>query len=176
MSEKTEYLKGVLEQTRDFQGMPTYVAFGDGKWFYTEKQLVWNPEGPDVNRLEQTSVQRGFVTDLTSIPRPFWSLLPRDGAYVAAAIIHDWNYWFQKQSREEADEIFDIGMKELNVADATRKLIFQAVRTGGGSSWRNNKKLRASGEKRVLKKFPNSAAVTWDQWKKMDSVFNEDFV
>ena len=35
---------------------------------------------------------KGCVTDLASIPRPCWILLPPDGPWVKAAIIHDYLY------------------------------------------------------------------------------------
>ncbi|ECG8634089.1 DUF1353 domain-containing protein, partial [Salmonella enterica subsp. salamae] len=37
-------------------------------------------------------VPAGFVTDLATIPRIFWSLMPPDGKYAKAAIIHDYLY------------------------------------------------------------------------------------
>ncbi|EOD5071623.1 TPA: DUF1353 domain-containing protein [Salmonella enterica subsp. enterica serovar Enteritidis] len=36
------------------------------------------------------SVPAGFVTDLATVPRIFWTLLPPDGKYTKAAIIHDY--------------------------------------------------------------------------------------
>jgi hypothetical protein len=31
-----------------------------------------------------------FPTDLASVPRPFWALLPPNGTYERAAVLHDW--------------------------------------------------------------------------------------
>ncbi|EHQ1843915.1 DUF1353 domain-containing protein [Salmonella enterica subsp. enterica serovar Saintpaul] len=38
------------------------------------------------------SVPAGFVTDLATIPRIFWTILPTDGKYAKAVIIHNWMY------------------------------------------------------------------------------------
>lgn len=37
-------------------------------------------------------VPAGLITDLATIPRIFWILLPPDGKYAKAAIIHDYLY------------------------------------------------------------------------------------
>lgn len=46
------------------------------------------------------------------------------------------------------------------------------MRAGGGLSWAANAKLRESGEKRVIKKFPADALVSWSDWKKDPTVFD----
>lgn len=48
----------------------------------------------------------GFVTDLATVPRIFWSLLPPDGEYAKAAIIHDYLYHYPLRNRKESDLIF----------------------------------------------------------------------
>ncbi|TFV83173.1 DUF1353 domain-containing protein [Blastococcus sp. CT_GayMR16] len=35
-------------------------------------------------------VPADFPTDLASVPRVFWALIPPQGAYEAAAVLHDW--------------------------------------------------------------------------------------
>src|SRR5262245_27665811 len=37
--------------------------------------ITWKPDPPYVGKLPAVTVPAGFVTDLASIPRPFWSLL-----------------------------------------------------------------------------------------------------
>ncbi len=60
-------------------------------------------------------IPEGFKWDLSSVPRIFWSLLPPDGDFIIAALIHDWLYvdknsclsWFDgnnKQARKFADK------------------------------------------------------------------------
>jgi hypothetical protein len=171
LSEKQRYLEEVLQKTRDFSSIPTYSAFGDGKWFFTAKRIAWKPNPGQEGDYNKTNVPKGFVTDLASIPKAFWSLMPRDGVYLAAAIIHDYNYWFQEQTRFQADKIFDLGMQELGVSYLTRKTIYHSVRIGGNFSWNNNQKLRKKGERRILKKLPNSPNVKWSDWKEDLNVF-----
>ena len=35
-------------------------------------------------------VPKGYVTNLASIPRPFWGILPRNGKYGCASVAHDY--------------------------------------------------------------------------------------
>lgn len=94
-------------------------------------------------------VPEGFKTDLASIPRAAWSLLPPIGKYEAAAVIHDWLYWSQELSREDADAVFLDAMIYSGVGRLTRWLIFRAVRTFGGFAWRNNAADRVNGRTRM---------------------------
>ncbi|EDH3762922.1 DUF1353 domain-containing protein [Salmonella enterica subsp. enterica] len=61
------------------------------------------------------SVPAGFVTGLASVPRIFWTLLPPDGKYAKAAIIHDYLYDNALRTKQEADLIFLEGMTVLGV-------------------------------------------------------------
>lgn len=78
------------------------------------------------------TVPAGFVTDLATVPRAFWSLFPPDGDYAKAAVIHDYLYQSRTVSRLYADEIFNEAMAVLGVHPLTRWLIFKTVRTFGG--------------------------------------------
>ncbi|EFP3680354.1 DUF1353 domain-containing protein [Salmonella enterica] len=58
----------------------------------------------------------GFVTDPTTIPRIFWTLLPPDGKYAKSAIIHDYLYDNALRMKREDDLIFLLdGMTVLGV-------------------------------------------------------------
>jgi len=78
-------------------------------------------------------VHAGFVTDLASIPRPFWAIMPPHGEYAKAAIVHDYIYRtpFENFTRREADDIFLEGMEVLGVAKWRRNVIYYAVRAFG---------------------------------------------
>ena len=67
----------------------------------------------------------GFATDYASIPRALWSFLPPTGTYAAAAVIHDWLYWTQTTTREEADQVFREAMLVSCVGAAKRATIYQ---------------------------------------------------
>lgn len=131
--------------------------------YYLDKEIRWSPgpgqDGPAV------VVPVGFVTDLASIPRVFWSLLPTDGAYTFPAIIHDYLYWTQKYPRDTADSVFRYGMDDMKVSSAVALAIYTAVRVGGKSAWVNNAKLKQAGEMRLLREFPDDPTTTWSEWK-----------
>jgi len=69
-----------------------------------------------------------------------WSFIPRWGKYGNAAVIHDFLYWEQKLSKEEADRIFLEAMDVLEVTLLKRKLIYFAVKYFGRCVWNKNKK------------------------------------
>lgn len=131
--------------------------------YYLDKEISWSPDasqdGPAV------VVPAGFVTDLASIPRIFWSLLPTDGIYTFPAIVHDYLYWTQKYPRETADIVFRYGMADMKVSTVAASAIYTAVRVGGGSAWADNAKLKMAGEMRLLREFPDSPTTTWSEWK-----------
>lgn len=140
---------------------PTYVLLRPIKWFAGKN-------GPDLPLVE---VPKGFVTDLTSVPRPFWSLLRPDGEYAYAAIIHDYLYWTQPIDRATADSIFWSAMQDFGIDSATAGAIFAAVRAGGSVAWENNKRAREGGERRILARFPQDPTITWADWKTRPNVF-----
>ncbi|ECH9713658.1 DUF1353 domain-containing protein [Salmonella enterica subsp. enterica serovar Javiana] len=77
------------------------------------------------------SVPAGFITDLASVPRIFWTLLPPDGKYAKAAIIHDWMYDNALRTKKEADLIFLDGMTVLGVPRWKRTIMYYAVKLFG---------------------------------------------
>ena len=72
----------------------------------------------------------GFVTDFASIPRPLWTLASPHEFYSRASIIHDFLYWDQRWTREQADRIMLIAMQESVVGFAERHAIYVGVRAG----------------------------------------------
>jgi hypothetical protein len=148
---------------------PAVQAFVDWDWFYLEGELEWQPNPGQ--SLPETRVPMGFVSDLASIPQVFWSALPKTGRYAYAAIVHDYLYWDQRTDRRTADNIFRAAMQDLKVPSAKAMLIYNAVRAGGESAWRSNTQSKKSGEKRILKRFPENRLVSWEQWRKQPGVF-----
>ena len=72
-------------------------------------------------------VARGFVTDLASVPRIFWPIVPPYGKHLEASILHDFlcrNGW----PRKTADREFLHAMKRAGVKRWRRMLMFWAVR------------------------------------------------
>ena len=87
-----------------------------------------------------TTLQRGFETDLASIPRIIRSITPQIGHHIQAAIVHDFIYRDPgakvRWSREAADRLFYDGMKSLGVYWLRRWVMYLGVRAFGGLSWR----------------------------------------
>lgn len=144
--------------------------FSDPMWALTEP-ITWIPEVSAKTDLKTVTVPRGFVTDLTSVPPEFFSLLRPEGPYAYAAVIHDYLYWLQQRPRLEADEILRLVMDEFSVSTTDKWAIYAGVRVGGGLAWKKNAELRASGEKRILKKFPVDPREKWTTWKSRADVF-----
>lgn len=80
-------------------------------------------------------VPKGFETDLASIPRLFWRVLPPIGRYDKPAVIHDWLYRHNGLTRLQADQVLLEAMTAEGVPEWQRTLIFYAVRVGGWKPW-----------------------------------------
>jgi hypothetical protein len=143
--------------------------FKDPMWALL-KPISWQPN-PGQKALDRVDVPAGFVTDFASIPRAFYTLLRPDGEYSYAAIFHDYLYWTQTRSKEESDEIFRLAMLDFNIDGIIVATIYEAVHRFGRTAWDENSRLRLAGEERILVKFPEDPRTTWEEWKKLPSVF-----
>lgn len=122
---------------------PLRVEFLDGqkggRWKLLESFAYFHDKGMWGTWID---VPAGFVTDFASIPRMFWSWLPKTGEYAKAAVVHDWLYFAGHVKgvgaieRSFADEVFRDAMADLGVPGLRRKLMWLAVRLGAGSTWR----------------------------------------
>jgi hypothetical protein len=140
--------------------------------YYLIKPTTWTPSANLDKKFEPVRVPAGFVFTLDSIPRAFSSVLRPDGALAQASVIHDYLYWTQTHPRAEADEIFKLAMQDLSIDSMTASSLYTAVRSFGQAAWDENAKLKAAGERRVLKEFPADPKVTWADWKKRADVFS----
>lgn len=79
---------------------------------------------------QKITVPAGFETDLASVPRVFWRIMPRDdGKYRAAAVIHD--YAIGQVSWDDAATIFDEALKDNGTGRFQRSVMVRAVRMAG---------------------------------------------
>lgn len=154
-----------------FARAPHIIPFVDLDYFYTDGTIEWVPNEP--NEGVPVTVPEGFVSDLASIPQAFWSILPKTARHAYAAIVHDYLYWTQTTKRHEADLIFKIAMQDLKVPTATLETLYNAVYYGGQSAWDDDAKLKAAGEKRILKRFPDNPLVSWSEWRTQPDVFSD---
>ncbi len=116
------------------QRPPRLIPFSDGEYWVLGNDLVFAIRDSG----EKIIVPRGFVTDFASVPRIFWTFFPKHGEYTRAAIVHDFLYWEQRCTREQADELFDILMEDSDVDSTSRFTIYAAVRVWGGDAWEEN--------------------------------------
>lgn len=91
---------------------------------------------------ETTHCPVGFRTDLSSIPRAFWRILPPHGTYDKMGVIHD--QVFQRGrigericTRAEADELALEMCEELGVPWLQRQMIYRGLQTGSWIAWNN---------------------------------------
>lgn len=80
-------------------------------------------------------VHKGYQSDLASVPRLFWRLIPPDGKHSPAAWVHDVLYEAEVVPRKAADDVFREALKELGVGALKRNIMYWAVRLGGGLTW-----------------------------------------
>jgi hypothetical protein len=115
-------------------------------------------------------IPSGFLTDYASVPRLLTPLIPKNGAYDRAALIHDYLYWLQDAKSSDieslnsdvnptafmlhknggliycdkaiADEIFNLALKFLGVGAIRRKAMVYSVKLFAGGAWNENRRLR----------------------------------
>jgi hypothetical protein len=149
---------------------PLFLGRFADRFYFLREPIGWTPnEGQEGHK--PVEVPTGFVTDFASIPRAFWALLPPDGLYTYPAIIHDYLYWEQPVSKSEADLILRYAMEDFKVDKITIETIYNGVKFGGAGAWNSNAALKASGEKRTLKTFPEDPKITWEDWKTKPNAF-----
>ena len=106
------------------------VSKVDKRLWEVEREFTYYIGDEESN--ESVTVPEGFMTDFASIPRIFWTILPPDGEYTQAAVLHDYLYHTKIFDRKKCDAIFLEAMTVLNVPRWKRWIIYRAVRLFGG--------------------------------------------
>jgi Protein of unknown function (DUF1353) len=109
----------------------------------------WRLEVPYTYHDDGTAitVPAGFEFDLSSVPRPFWSLIAPFELSIVAPLLHDFLYRHggkppagidppRAYSRAEADRLFRHIMEAEAVPTWRRVLAYAAVRAFGRGAWR----------------------------------------
>ena len=122
------------------------TPFGDGQ----DSVLTGSLQYQVLQTTFVITVPAGFVTDFASTPRALWSVIPATGRCQLAAVVHDFLYWDQGCTREQADAIFRVAMAESNVKPYERDLMWQAVRRFGQSAWNDNAAAKQAGKPRIV--------------------------
>ncbi|MCP1500645.1 hypothetical protein J2Y86_005352 [Pseudomonas migulae] len=84
------------------------------------------------------TVPAGYRTDLASVPRPVWWLVPRDDELARRpAVVHDYIYTnlTRKFTKAEADLVFYDALLEEGMPKPLAWLMYTAVRIGGRGNW-----------------------------------------
>jgi hypothetical protein len=136
-----------------------FRPFVDGRHWIVRQPLTYRI---GISNATMT-VPVGFVTDFASIPQALQSIIRQNGLYILPAVVHDYLYWKQTCTREQADQIFMLAMIENKVADVHRFPIHAAVRAAGSFAWDDNAKERAANLIRILPKdrMTITAATLW---------------
>ena len=70
---------------------------------------------------------------------------------MAPAIIHDFLYWQQTCTKDEADAILYVALKNIGVNDFDARAVYKGVRTDAAErAWRDNASARQRGETRFF--------------------------
>src|SRR4051794_19430354 len=69
---------------------PLYFGRFKEPIYFLTAPITWKPNPNQIGKAEAVEAPAGFVTDLASVPRAFFSLLRPDDDYAYAAIIHDY--------------------------------------------------------------------------------------
>jgi len=132
-----------LELAEDASGRP--LTRGGRSLWAVDAPLVYDDGAYKI------SVPIGFITDLASIPRGAWNLLPPDGPWAKAAVVHDFLYATKGTgitsdgscgitkpggyTRAQADKVLDDAMAATGIGEVDRVEIFEGVRAGGEIGW-----------------------------------------
>jgi hypothetical protein len=95
----------------------------------------------------------GFITDLASIPSwLWWWESPHEGT-MGPAIVHDYLYWQQQCTKDEADAVMYLAMNDVGIRSSKREVIYLGVRSEyARRAWDKNKLARENGELRFYTK------------------------
>ena len=89
------------------------------------------------------TVPAGFVTELSSVPKDL------RGA-VAPAVLHDYLYWYQPCTQEEADAVMYSALAAVGASRSTAAAAVQAIAKTGPAAFKKYQERRRSGEVRTF--------------------------
>ena len=110
--------------------------------------IFWDDQ---FGRKKVLAIPKGYITDLSSIPRGVRSIIPVIGRQNGPAVIHDYVYepgndrpegehQLRGWTKEEADTLFLLAMKSVGVGWWRRNTMYASVKYGGGNAWRTKNK------------------------------------
>lgn len=90
-------------------------------------------------------IPSGFITDLGSVPRIFWNIIPPEGPATAAFLTHDFLYAKQFCSRYDADNCLLRLMTLLGIGYLARCAVYWNLRAFGWKAWDDDAAKMAEG-------------------------------
>lgn len=100
---------------------------------------------------DEITIPQGFTWDLSSVPRLLWGVLPPDGDFELAALLHDYLYITKIVSRRFADKEMLLWSKatsgtlnKVSIRNFDNQLRYIAVRLFGGIVWNRGLKKKIS--------------------------------
>ena len=96
------------------------------------------------------TVPAGFVTELGSIPKNLRWWDGKTDPSMAPAVLHDFLYWYQPCSQDEADAVMYHAMGVLGATHPKASSAFQAVNNAGSTAFKKNGERLRSGEVRTF--------------------------
>ena len=139
-------LNNVLEHNKEFSIIKKSLVRGNNK---RPNYVLLESLSFKLSNNDLIHIPKGFIWDLSSVPRPIWWLLSPDGDFDVAYIIHDY-LWINKDNHNYSRKFTDDEMlKWANVlnGDTWRKRLdnkirYWGVRIFGGLVWSGKIKLR----------------------------------
>ena len=125
--------------SRQFDADPVLVPQPDGRTWKLHEEFTYTTDAGAV-----IHVPVGFITDLASVPRLLWWVVPPFGKYLPAALIHDKLYADHRAglhhcSRAYCDAVLLEAMRDCGCSAWCANTIWIGVRLGGWVAWRISK-------------------------------------
>jgi len=114
----------------------------------------------------QIVINKGFIFDGASIPRPLWALLSPVGLLLIPGLIHDYGYKFDqlwqvnkdgtltpflgKSGRKVWDDLFRSVGQQVNGFSFIDTLAWSGLRVGGFIAWNKHRKINEIPDKPVI--------------------------
>ena len=107
--------------------MDIVLKYKGGEIWEIEKQIIHI-----LHSGEKITIPEGFKTDLSSVPRILWGVLPPFGSFLLASLVHDYLYTLdQTRGRKFADKEMLIVSNKINKNKIDNYLRYWGVRVFG---------------------------------------------
>lgn len=130
------------------------------RWQLTENWLY------KIDNETEIVIEKGFIFDGASIPRPFWALLSPVGLLLISGLLHDYGYKYDQLWKKESDgsivkyregagkEFWDLLFMDtgdkVNGFSVINVIAWLGVRLGGNRTWKKHRKNNEQPQKPTL--------------------------